>query len=135
MIFHCLYNALADRRFFLFLTQRSGRLHGAAASWSPGRSLSRRPPARLPRRVCAAPVPCWRPRSSRPEERSPRTASPSATSTARRSSQRILALALATHRRVSVEQINIELFRGGKIVEHWRVTDELGLMRQLGAVR
>ncbi|WP_437618066.1 ester cyclase [Sorangium sp. So ce1151] len=40
----------------------------------------------------------------------------------------------ATHRRVSVEQTNIELFRGGKIVEHWRVTDELGLMRQLGAV-
>ncbi|WP_437815359.1 ester cyclase [Sorangium sp. So ce1078] len=41
----------------------------------------------------------------------------------------------ATHRRVSVEQINIELFRGGKIVEHWRVTDELGLMRQLGVVQ
>ncbi|WP_437826067.1 ester cyclase [Sorangium sp. So ce1153] len=41
----------------------------------------------------------------------------------------------ATHRHVSVEQVNIELFRGGKIVEHWRVTDELGLMRQLGAVQ
>ncbi|XXX78998.1 ester cyclase [Sorangium sp. So ce134] len=41
----------------------------------------------------------------------------------------------ATHRHVSVEQINIELFRGGKIVEHWRVTDELGLMRQLGVVQ
>ncbi|WP_437312817.1 ester cyclase [Sorangium sp. So ce385] len=41
----------------------------------------------------------------------------------------------ATHRRVSVKQINIELFRGGKIAEHWRVTDELGLMRQLGVVR
>lgn len=39
-----------------------------------------------------------------------------------------------SHRRVSVDQINIELFREGRIVEHWRVTDELGLMRQLGVV-
>jgi steroid delta-isomerase-like uncharacterized protein len=40
----------------------------------------------------------------------------------------------ATHRRVSVNQINIELFRDGHIAEHWRVTDELTLMRQLGVV-
>ena len=40
----------------------------------------------------------------------------------------------ATHRHVSVDQINIERFRDGRIVEHWRVTDELGVMRQLGVV-
>ena len=39
-----------------------------------------------------------------------------------------------THRRVNVAQINIERFRGDRIVEHWRVTDELGLMKQLGVV-
>ncbi|WP_157994573.1 ester cyclase [Peristeroidobacter agariperforans] len=40
----------------------------------------------------------------------------------------------ATGKKVSVEQINIEHLRDGRIVEHWRVTDELELMRQLGAV-
>jgi steroid delta-isomerase-like uncharacterized protein len=40
-----------------------------------------------------------------------------------------------SHARVDVAQMNIERFRAGKIVEHWRVTDELALMRQLGAVR
>lgn len=40
-----------------------------------------------------------------------------------------------THRRVRVEQINLERFRDGRIVEHWRVTDELGLMKQLGVVQ
>ncbi|NUP07394.1 MAG: ester cyclase [Polyangiaceae bacterium] len=40
-----------------------------------------------------------------------------------------------THKRVRVGQINIERFRDGKIVEHWRVTDELGLMKQLGIVK
>ena len=40
-----------------------------------------------------------------------------------------------THRRVHVTQIQIERLRGGRIVEHWRVTDELTLMRQLGVVR
>ena len=40
-----------------------------------------------------------------------------------------------THRRVKVTQIQIERLRGGRIVEHWRVTDELTLMRQLGVVR
>lgn len=39
-----------------------------------------------------------------------------------------------THRRVHVMQIQIERVRGGRIVEHWRVTDELTLMRQLGVV-
>jgi steroid delta-isomerase-like uncharacterized protein len=40
----------------------------------------------------------------------------------------------ATGRRVRVNQINIEQVKDGRISEHWRVTDELGLMRQLGAV-
>jgi steroid delta-isomerase-like uncharacterized protein len=40
-----------------------------------------------------------------------------------------------THKRVSVGQINIERFRDGKVVEHWRVTDELGVMKQLGLVK
>jgi steroid delta-isomerase-like uncharacterized protein len=31
-----------------------------------------------------------------------------------------------------VSQFQIERFRNGQIVEHWRQTDELGLMRQLG---
>jgi steroid delta-isomerase-like uncharacterized protein len=39
-----------------------------------------------------------------------------------------------TGRHVSVEQVNVELFRAGRIAEHWRVTDELGLMRQLGVI-
>lgn len=39
-----------------------------------------------------------------------------------------------TSRRVKVMQIQIERVRGGRIVEHWRVTDELTLMRQLGVV-
>jgi steroid delta-isomerase-like uncharacterized protein len=38
-----------------------------------------------------------------------------------------------TGRRVTVDQINIEHIENGRIVEHWRVTDELKLMRQLGA--
>lgn len=40
----------------------------------------------------------------------------------------------ATGAKVRVSQMNIERFRDGRIAEHWRVTDELGLMRQLGAV-
>jgi predicted ester cyclase len=40
----------------------------------------------------------------------------------------------ATHARVNVVQINLERFQGDQIVEHWRVTDELKLMRQLGVV-
>jgi steroid delta-isomerase-like uncharacterized protein len=38
-----------------------------------------------------------------------------------------------TRRRVEVDQINIEHIRDGRIVEHWRVTDELKLMRQLNS--
>jgi steroid delta-isomerase-like uncharacterized protein len=41
----------------------------------------------------------------------------------------------ATGRRVSVDQVNIERIENGRIVEHWRVTDELKLMRQLGFVQ
>jgi steroid delta-isomerase-like uncharacterized protein len=37
-----------------------------------------------------------------------------------------------THRKVKVMQIQIERVRDGRIIEHWRVTDELTLMRQLG---
>lgn len=40
-----------------------------------------------------------------------------------------------TGRRVTVDQINIEHIENGRIVEHWRVTDELKLMRQLGLVQ
>ena len=40
-----------------------------------------------------------------------------------------------TGRRVRVNQINIEHIENGRIVEHWRVTDELQLMRQLGVVQ
>lgn len=39
-----------------------------------------------------------------------------------------------TGRHVSVNQINIERIRDGHIAEHWRVTDELALLRQLGVV-
>ena len=40
-----------------------------------------------------------------------------------------------THRRVRVSQIQIERIENGRITEHWRVTDELTVMRQLGVVR
>ena len=39
-----------------------------------------------------------------------------------------------TKRKVRVMQIQIERIENGRIVEHWRVTDELSLMRQLGVV-
>ncbi|MFC5410232.1 ester cyclase [Larkinella bovis] len=39
-----------------------------------------------------------------------------------------------TNRTVEVAQINIERIRDGKIAEHWRLTDELALMRQLGLI-
>ena len=38
-----------------------------------------------------------------------------------------------TGRSIDVLQINIERFQAGRIVKHWRVTDELGLMKQLGS--
>lgn len=36
--------------------------------------------------------------------------------------------------KIKVNQINIEKISNGKIVEHWRVTDELLLMKQLGVI-
>jgi steroid delta-isomerase-like uncharacterized protein len=41
----------------------------------------------------------------------------------------------ATGKKISVNQINMEKIRNGKIIEHWRVTDELSLMKQLGFVK
>jgi steroid delta-isomerase-like uncharacterized protein len=40
-----------------------------------------------------------------------------------------------TGRKVEVNQINIERIENGRIVEHWRVTDELAMQRQLGLIR
>ena len=37
-----------------------------------------------------------------------------------------------TGKRIRVNQINIEMMRNGRIAEHWRVTDEAELQRQLG---
>jgi predicted ester cyclase len=34
-------------------------------------------------------------------------------------------------RKIEVSQINIEYVKNGKIAEHWRITDELSMMRQL----
>jgi len=34
-------------------------------------------------------------------------------------------------KKIDVSQINIEYIKNGKITEHWRVTDELSMMRQL----
>jgi predicted ester cyclase len=39
-----------------------------------------------------------------------------------------------THRQIRVMQIQVERVRNGRIVEHWRLTDELALMQQLGLV-
>lgn len=39
-----------------------------------------------------------------------------------------------THRRFEVAQMNFERFRDGRIVAHHRLTDELGMMRQLGVL-
>jgi len=40
-----------------------------------------------------------------------------------------------TGKHIEVNQINIEKIENGKITEHWRVTDELAMMKQLGVVR
>ena len=37
-----------------------------------------------------------------------------------------------TEKHIEVNQINIEEIKDGKISEHWRVTDDLELMRQVG---
>ena len=39
-----------------------------------------------------------------------------------------------TGRRVAVNQLQIERIENGKLVEHWRQTDDLGMMRQLGLI-
>jgi steroid delta-isomerase-like uncharacterized protein len=40
----------------------------------------------------------------------------------------------ASGRAVQVEQVTVERFRDGKIVEHWRLTDDLAMMKQIGVV-
>ena len=42
--------------------------------------------------------------------------------------------AAPTGRHLSIKSMTVERLSGGKIVEHWRVTDELDMMRQLGAI-
>jgi steroid delta-isomerase-like uncharacterized protein len=39
-----------------------------------------------------------------------------------------------TGRTIDVRQMQIEWLENGRISQHWRVTDELTLMRQLGAI-
>ena len=39
-----------------------------------------------------------------------------------------------TGKTIEIRQINIEYIKNGKIVEHWRVTEELKLMQQLGLI-
>jgi steroid delta-isomerase-like uncharacterized protein len=38
-----------------------------------------------------------------------------------------------TGKKVSVNQMQIEYIKDGKIVEHWRQSDDMGMMKQLGA--
>lgn len=38
----------------------------------------------------------------------------------------------ATGKSIKVNQMQFETIRNGKIIEHWRQSDELGMMRQLG---
>jgi steroid delta-isomerase-like uncharacterized protein len=40
----------------------------------------------------------------------------------------------ATGKRIDVRQMQIEWLKDGRIWQHWRVTDELTLLRQIGAV-
>ena len=37
-----------------------------------------------------------------------------------------------TGKKVNVNQMQIEYIKNGKIVEHWRQSDDMGMMRQLG---
>lgn len=41
---------------------------------------------------------------------------------------------LPTGKSISVSQMQIERIVDGKMVEHWRVTDDLSMMRQLGQI-
>ena len=38
----------------------------------------------------------------------------------------------ATGRSASWSEIHVSRFDGGKVVEHWSVTDQLGMLQQLG---
>jgi predicted ester cyclase len=38
----------------------------------------------------------------------------------------------ATNKSVSVDGVDIVVFKDGKAVEHWEVSDQLGMMQQLG---
>jgi len=39
-----------------------------------------------------------------------------------------------TGRRVNIESMTVERVSDGKIREHWRITDSLDMMQQLGAI-
>ena len=38
----------------------------------------------------------------------------------------------ATKKKVAVNQFQIEHIKAGKIIEHWRQSDDMGMMKQLG---
>jgi len=40
-----------------------------------------------------------------------------------------------TGKKVTVNQIQIERIKNGKIIEHWRQSDDLGMMQQLGQLK
>jgi steroid delta-isomerase-like uncharacterized protein len=40
----------------------------------------------------------------------------------------------ASGKKFEIRQVNVEYIKNGKIVEHWRVTEELQWMRQLGVI-
>jgi steroid delta-isomerase-like uncharacterized protein len=40
----------------------------------------------------------------------------------------------ATGKRIDVRQMQIEWIKDGRIWQHWRITDELTLLRQVGAI-
>jgi steroid delta-isomerase-like uncharacterized protein len=40
----------------------------------------------------------------------------------------------ASHQKIEVKQINIEKIANGRISEHWRLTDDLTLMKQMGVI-
>jgi steroid delta-isomerase-like uncharacterized protein len=41
----------------------------------------------------------------------------------------------ASNQKIEVNQINIEKIRDGRISEHWRITDDLNLMKQMGVIK
>lgn len=40
-----------------------------------------------------------------------------------------------TGRRITVDQMQIERIENGQIIEHWRRTDDIGMLRQLGLIK